>query len=672
MLRHARARGQPLPPRRLRGWLALAAVGLLLRAPVQAAAYLPGAAEPDPPTGATGRPAEGETAVEGSGIRWELAPLRYAGTVSVDGRWLRLEDGTRTTQAVLLNDMEFATHVWQPWFIQLRGGVGALAARDSARSRAFTRAALAFRRLRPLALGAAEEADDGHTVTHSAALTGRVSIAVFPLSRFPFEFRAEVGDSRVNGDQLGSDYRSRRFGLSQAWRPEQGNHSVDVAVDYSRIDTSGEAGKDAVLVVRGTALRQFERQNLELTALWSTNRRGNGDDRSSLATLTGRHAYQPNESLQVDTMASWNELRLRSGDAVARFDSRSDIRQVSSFATWRPREGDRLYSPESPMYVTGSARFVDSGAEAGNGEQRVRAANASIGVSRELSREWRVAAGLSLTAIQPDAGTRLTTSSGNALVSYTPFGLSWAGWRYTPSLAASLAQLESSELGTRRTIGAQFSHGLSRSIVLGQADSLALNLTQSFGAVRDSQSLQAARAVAHSAGLYWQGANDAGTQGYAALSVSDSRALGADAGRFQLVNLQLSRRTQLSRHASWSGNLTWQASRSDTTQLDPFTGQLRLSSASWQRFYSGSLSYEHQRLFDVPRLRYTLLLSVDSQQLESRLLGDIDAPRERISQSLEHRVDYAIGRLEARLSARYARLETRNLASVFARVQRRY
>lgn len=666
--RHRRSRRGT---RGLCAWLAAATVGLLMRAPVQAAAYLPGSAEPDPPTGATGRPANDETPLEGSGIRWELAPLRYAGTVSVDGRWLRLEDGTRTTQAVLINDIEFATHVWQPWFIQLRGGVGALAARDSARSRAFSRAALAFRRLRPLALGAAEDADNARTVSRSAALTGRVSIAVFPLSRFPFEFRAEANDSRVSGEQLGSNYRSRRFGLSQAWRPEQGNDSYDLAIDYSRLDST-DVGKDAVLVLRGTALRQFERQNLELTALWSGNRRGTGADRSSLATLTARHAFQPNEALQVDTMASWNELRLRSGDAVARFDSRSDIRQISSFATWRPREGDRFYSPESPMYLTGSARFVDSGAEAGQGEQRVGAANASLGVSRELSREWRVAAGVSVTTIQPDGSPRVMTSAGNALVSYTPFGLSWFGWRYAPSLAASMAQLDSSELGTRRTIGGQFSHGLSRSFTLGQADSLSLNLTQSFGAVRDSLALQAARAVAHSAGLYWQGGNNGGSQGYAALSVSDSRALGADTGRFQLVNLQLSRRTQLSRHASWSGNLTWQASRSDTTQLDPFTGVLRESSPGWQHFYSGSLSYEHQRLFDVPRLRYSLLLSVNSQQLESRLEGDIDAPRERISESLEHRVDYAIGRLETRLSARYARFETRNVTSVFARVQRRY
>ena len=154
--------------------------------------------------------------------------------------------------------------------------------------------------------------------------------------------------------------------------------------------------------------------------------------------------------------------------------------------------------------------------------------------------------------------------------------------------------------------------------------------------------------------------------------MSDSRSLSQERGEFQLVNLQVSRRTELTRHTSWSGNLTAQASRSDNTQLDPFSGLLRQSGPGWQRFYSGTLSYENQRLWAVPRLRYTVLLSVNSQQLETRAAGDIDALRERVTESLENRLDYAIGRLELRLSARVARVEGREVALIHARAQRRY
>ena len=88
--------------------------------------------------------------------------------------------------------------------------------------------------------------------------------------------------------------------------------------------------------------------------------------------------------------------------------------------------------------------------------------------------------------------------------------------------------------------------------------------------------------------------------------------------------------------------------------------------------YRQTLSAEHRRLFDVPRLRGTLLASVSTQQLQRRSAGDIDAPVQFVSHSIEGRLDYMIGRLEARLSARVARVDDRNVASLFARVQRRF
>ena len=60
------------------------------------------------------------------------------------------------------------------------------------------------------------------------------------------------------------------------------------------------------------------------------------------------------------------------------------------------------------------------------------------------------------------------------------------------------------------------------------------------------------------------------------------------------------------------------------------------------------------------------------QQIERRSAGDIDAPRERITESLEGRLDYAIGRLDTRLCARVARIDERTVAAVYARVQRRF
>lgn len=642
------------PPLRNRcrtpGWRragSTAALALLLRSgPGGAAAYLPGAPEAEGPA-ATPKSASAPAPAE-SGIQWTLAPVRTSGTVSLDLRRLRLEDGTRSTLGLVYNDIEFATHVWQPWFVQLGGGIGALAAHDTTSG------------------GSTTAGSSGST-----ALTGRLSLGVFPLSRFPFELRADVSDSRVRGDTLATDYRSERVSLSQSWRPEVGSDVLNLNVEHSRL-RAGDGAADTVSSVRAGALRELRDHSLELTGQWSANRRNDSDDRSDIRSLAARHTFHPASALHVDTLATWNDLQLRSGGAASAFESSTDVRQLSSVATWRPREGEWLHTPDAPLVLSGSARIVDARVDSAGSAQHLRTLNASLGASQELAREWRVAGSVSGSQAEPSDAPALRSATANASVSFTPLGRMLGGWRYAPSLGANVGLARSSEAGERRTLGAQAAHGVTRSVAWNESDTLSFNLAQSAGALHDSQTGRWTRALTHSAGVFWQGAGDAASQSYASASASDSRSWAEQRGSFQLVNLQLSRRQRLSRHASTTGNLTLQATRSDSAQVDVFTGAPRPSSPEWQQFHSGSLSYEHQRAFDVPRLRYTALLALDSQQLERRFDGNVDAPRERISASLENRLDYAIGRLETRLSARWVRFDDRRVATLFAHVQRRY
>ncbi|MDH5538471.1 MAG: hypothetical protein OEY03_03605 [Rhizobacter sp.] len=627
---------------------ATAAAMLLRAAGAGAASYLPGTPEADPPTGATGRVEEGSAPITGNGIQWRLAPLRHAGSVSLDGRWLRLEDGRSATQSLIFNDIDFATYVWQPWFIQLRAGLGTLGARDRS-----------------------ADADGSVQTSTSAALTGRFTMAVFPTSRFPFELRNEVSDSRVRGDSYGTDYRTHRFSLSQAYRPPTGNDSYSLQFERSRLQASNGA-EDTLSSLRATALRQFSEHSFDLTGQLTVNERSDTDDSSRLALLSARHTFHPASALHVDTLATWNDVEFRSGTGDQRIVSASDIRQLSSFATWRPREGDWLYSASSPLYLSGSMRVVDAGSESDSGDEaRLRALNASLGASQELTREWRLNGSLSGTLLQSQGRDRSATATGNGSLTYTPQGLSFGDWRYTPSLGAGIGASRSSEAGLRHSLSGQATHGASRSYALGANDSVTVNVTQSLSALRESQATALTRALAHSAGVWWQGSG-AASQSHAGLSFSDSRTWAQEDGSFQLINLQLSQRSQLTRQSSWSGNLTLQASRSERSLIDAVTGLEQQSGTGWQRMAIGSLSYENQRLWGVPRLRYTALLAVNSQQLESRALGDFDAPRERITESLENRLDYSIGRLEARLTARLARVDGRSVASIFARVQRHY
>jgi hypothetical protein len=135
---------------------------------------------------------------------------------------------------------------------------------------------------------------------------------------------------------------------------------------------------------------------------------------------------------------------------------------------------------------------------------------------------------------------------------------------------------------------------------------------------------------------------------------------GASSGAFQLVNLQASRQQPLSAISYWTGNFTVQGTRQEPGPDD----------FDWTT--SGSLSYLHQRAFGIARLRFTGTYTANLQQLASRSEGDLDAPRELTSSAAEGRFDYAIGKLELRLSARSAVVSGRRSSLLFLRAVRHF
>lgn len=625
-----------------RRWLAGPLTLALFSPCAQGAAFLPGA-EADPPTGDVAQVVATPTEpLRGSGIQWNFAPWRIGGTLALDLRALRLEDGRTTRQYLLISDLDMASYIWQPWFVQVRLGVGFVASQSGGND-------------------AQKSRDLGTT------LTGRAAIVVFPASRFPFELRAEASDSRTGGVGLGADYRSRRVMASQGWRPATGNAQVQLQAGYSELLDG--VSRDTLSTFNATAMQQSGPHLMELTYTHSDNRRDDTDEQTRLSSLNARHAFNPAGNLNVSTIASWNEARQQGASA----DVGSDVRQVASFVSWRGAAG--LWAGGGAPQVAATARWVQtrslsSGQGSGDGLQAV---NVSLGASQELGPTWR--ASLSGSASHQQSSTLTVGDSAGAQASLTwaPPSTMRAGWRYGPSASLTGGYFRATSQEARQTLGLQGSHGVSRDHPLSETSSLSLSLTQSAAVLQESGASELAGAVAHGASVSWQSlGGDGGGQTFGGLSFTDSQTLGTNRGHFKLINLQINQRSQLSRYSHWALNLTVQGANNSSSELDAFTGQRRELGGGWQRSYSGALSYEHQRALGVPRLRHSVLLSVNSQQLEQRALGDIDAPRERISESLESRLDYAIGRLDTRLSLRIARVDGRMVAALQARAQRRF
>jgi hypothetical protein len=355
--------------------LALAAPG------AHAAAFLPGP-EADPPTGET-----------------------------LDARALRFEDGGASRQLAAITEVETASYLWQPWFMQVRLGAGLTASTDSGR--------------------------DGATAAGASgnAFTGRAQVSLFPASRFPFSLRAELADSRTSSDALGSDLRTRRLTLSQAYRPERGNDHYQLQIDASQLLADDRS--DTLVTLDGNAMWLRGAHRFELGLNRADNRTDDGLRRTQLASLTGRHAWNPDPSLGMDTLASWHELRARSAAATGDSDFGSDVRQLSTLVTWRPRDGD-LPLPVSPStLVVGSARWVESRAAGSSGGPALVGANATLGVSTEFGPDWRAAASAALNHLDTGAGSQVGTVTGNLSLTWAPRGQTWQAWRYSPMATAS-------------------------------------------------------------------------------------------------------------------------------------------------------------------------------------------------------------------------------------------
>jgi hypothetical protein len=115
-----------------------------------------------------------------------------------------------------------------------------------------------------------------------------------------------------------------------------------------------------------------------------------------------------------------------------------------------------------------------------------------------------------------------------------------------------------------------------------------------------------------------------------------------------MANFQASSNLPTGRYTSWTGSLTIQAVRqSNAAALVGSNNEVQASS-NFTTTSSGSISYQNQRAFGVPRLRFVSDIRLNSQALLPLLSG----PEEQATSSWDNSLDYAIGRTQLKLSTR--------------------
>lgn len=604
-----------------------------------------------PPRDDTAAPTQGE---EGTlqGLKWGLAPIRWGGRLSDEFRWATATDQPRRFQHLQLGDLRVGTYIWQPWLAQVTGNLGFVSGTERI-------------------TGGADAGGDSEPGSRTTSLTGAGTLSLFPVSRFPFQASFDVSDSRASGQFTANDYVSKRITLRQSYQPQQSTTRMMASFDRSVL-TSTSFGTDTVDAWNGSYSTGFDNQNVEVTGSRTTNKRSSDAQASIFNLLSARHTYRPDADLSVESLFSYNNSDLRQKAFGTLNSNRAEFVQANTFFTWRPDE-------ELPLYITGGGRFFTTSTDNDGAANRSQSLSGNIAATYSHDRNLSLAG--SATVVQARSDTRsalMSTQSGSA--NYVGDPIKFGNFSYVWNAGASLNNQFGGRDAANSNLAGQFGHSLARDFSLSADSSIGINAGQSVS-VNADRALGQSHTLSHNAGASWRLSRDESLATFLSLTAADTRTTGANASQFQFVNFQVNGQLRTGRYAMFSANLTLQLSRQETspntnlsqdTITTPTASPITNANPDWTTNAYGTLGYQNMRLFGTPGLRYMITYSVNTMQANSRLLGEVNASRDQVGQSLEQRVDYRIGRMDVRLSAQVVTLDGKKNALIFLQVGREF
>ncbi|MDH3715376.1 MAG: hypothetical protein OET44_16190 [Gammaproteobacteria bacterium] len=568
-------------------------------------------------------------------------PVKVWGELGYDFRFEDFEQQGDLTEHVGVARINASTFIYEPWIATVDGGLG-LNARAASGDRAGS---------------------------DSDQILGDGILRLFPLSRFPFELFALRSDTRTDTDIAGTDVLVTSYGFQQSYTSESGASS---RLRYERSETEnnqfsearGNVSQEDVSDLWQLALhRNFGVHGLNFES--NLNRVDSIDRGESTETAFSflRHTYRPGPTMSAEDLLTYSKTTY---ERVTQ-DLVQDFLQLNSFARWRPAR-------DSNLRTSTTLRVLGRDNTSGDEGSSLESGTGTVGLTYALSARSFVSASAGGTVLENE-GARENSSFQRGSVNYTTQIYPLLGFDSSYFGQFSAENNDESDSDAVQTLGANLGYDLTRLWRTGDTSSLQFTtgqsaVGQSAAIARSTEGLES-HTLLTSAALNW---NQRGTSvsSMVGASIRDSRtdASGEGSelleGNFQLANLQASLNQNYGAHASLSGNMTLQATRNDRAILEngPATGD-----GEWLPTSSIDITYYHRRAFDVPRLVFRSNLRFISDSYFAGL-GEVRDPDGRDDKLWENRLDYSIGRILLRMTARVAEVRGEDQALVFFQLRR--
>ena len=578
-----------------------------------------------------------------SAINWEIPPIRWGGNANSNYSWNDSQGAGATSSQVQTVNLHGSSYIYQPWYAQVSGNVGLLAA------------------------SAQQSSGDisANSNPRTTALTYGGNLSLFPQSRFPFQAYVQTSDSRASANVQGQQYTSTRMGARQNYRPEVGTDSFSANAEHSKLASA--TFSSVVDAIQGTYSTSIADHQLSSYARFSRTQGSVGDQRSNLLSLNGTHSWRAEEGLSVGSSVSFsnNQIYMLSGTSL--FTNDSQVLQAASSVTWIPDE-------ELPLTIVGGGGFLRIGTATEAAKVDLSNLYGYLNANYRFSAKVSTTAGLTLAQIQSN-GTSTLTSGQNASVSDSGDSLIIGDYSYNWGAGSGFNNQITSGGTNNSNLFGQIQHSLLRSIALDKDSVLALNAGQSFSLIHDRTSGQSGL-LNMNAGASWQMGLGEGAVGMLNATVSDFRTSGSFASHFQNFSAQGSVQTQIGRYAALAASLNVVVSRQLTsTQVTQTTVP---AAAPFQTVNkgntvngSGQITYSHRNPFDISNLFYTATFQTNTSQTNLRLIsGDPNALAWQTGTVFQQNLDYRLGRLTFRVTNSFTKVSGKENASIFFSVGR--
>lgn len=556
--------------------------------------------------------------------QYQLAPITTSGSIgnSVSTR-TSPNVNRRLTNNVKAN-LDAKSYIWQPWLATVDGGI------------------------------AVANIINRSGASKSDALTGsgRISLGILPVSKYPATISYEHMDSSVSGNFTSTDFVTDRLSVNSRAVIFQDLKALMTLTldDISQPDFGDESRREASVSLNklfdadvvNLGFRYSDRDFDSITVKEAGNQQ---------TTLVGTLDYVTRRFENIVTNSS---TTLVSSDTDDQSQTRERLTlQAITTGQWRPEN--------LPFTVNGAWRSlnekIDTKVQTGSGSSSSSTAklhSGTIGINYPVTP--RLTANTGITATARDVG-RDSGGSGGSLpdASGSSESLALIGNVRYQSLATPIGQFQwqwntgtslnfsaESGQGLRNNESVNIGHGITRRLYIPFLGASNFSGRQTVAASRGGTDGEAVN-LGHRINFFHSSAEE-GARTFVQASLSDRRDITSATPReFQLLQIQINRQSNIDITSDWRANLSFQISRNKT----------RGSDADTVGTANGTLGYSANNLFDVRNLIYRGELVLNSVGLERLISNEKNTgPRSEFFRSdWNNRLEYRIGRLAIILSA---------------------